>query len=62
MMAREQYVITRLEIDFEGSKGADEPLGVAAMGMIDDGEGDNPLRIYGKVHKNYPAMPSGRPS
>jgi len=47
MMAREQDVIARLEIDFEGSKGAYEPLRVAAIGMIDDGEGDDPLRIYG---------------
>ena len=62
VMAREQYVITRLEIDFKGSKGAYEPFGVAAIGMIDDGEGDDPLRIYGKFHKNYPEMPGVGPS
>tara|TARA_R110001599_G_scaffold57492_1_gene157975 strand:+ start:2874 stop:3020 length:147 start_codon:yes stop_codon:yes gene_type:complete len=47
MMAREQHVIARLEIDLKGTKGRDEPLGIAAIGMIDDGEGDDPLRIYG---------------
>jgi len=47
MMAREQHVITRLEIDLKGSKGANIPLGVTAIGMIDNGEGDDPLRIYG---------------
>ena len=62
MMAREQYVIARLEIDFEGSKGADEPLGVAAIGMVDDGEGDDPLRICGRFHKNCPETPNGRSS
>jgi hypothetical protein len=62
MMAREQHVITGLEIDFKGTKSANEPFGVAAMGMVDDGKGDDPLRIYGKFHKNCPETPNGRSS
>jgi len=36
--------------------------GIAAIGMVDDGEGDDPLRIYGKFHKNCPETPNGRSS
>jgi len=33
MMAREQHVITRLQVDFKGSKGANEALGIAAVSL-----------------------------
>jgi len=62
MVTREQYIVAKLQVDLKGSKGADEPLGIAATGMVDDGEGDDPLRVYGKFHKNCPETPNGRSS